>query len=318
MKVLITGSSGLLGNLITKSLIAENIKVVGLDIIKPPEEHTGEYFRFYNCCVTDGEYIKDIFDSESPTHVIHFASTLGKTRNRINEHKVDIVGSENILEISERTKSVKQLIFSSSAAAYGGHKHNPAWLDETCPLNPGKYRYGVNKKIVEQIFTAKRVRSDLNLILMRICNVVGPSFNKPGSVVSLLLKWSWLPEFCRETKTQFLHEDDFVSVLRLILHDNEINGIFNVAPDKYVVVKDLDSGKKYFSIPVSVTRLILSILWDLRLINFQPVGISCAIYPLLLDPSKICRRFGFKFRYTSMEAFETTRHTNKIPAAAIV
>jgi nucleoside-diphosphate-sugar epimerase len=318
MKVLITGSSGLLGNLMTKSLIAENIPVVGLDIVVPLEEYKQEYFRFYNCCVTEKERINAIFASEIPTHVIHFASTLGKIRNRSKEYKIDILGSENILDISDKTNSVKQLIFSSSALAYGGNKHNPDRMDEACLLNPGKYRYGENKKRVEQIFSTKPVRKDLNLILIRICNVVGPSFNKPGSIVSLLLKWSWLPEFCRETRIQFLHEEDFVSVLHLIINDKRINGVFNVAPDKDVTVTDLVPETRYFRIPVALTKLLLSILWGLRLINFQPAGINCAIYPLILDSLKVCRRFSFRFSYTSKEAFDSTRETNKIPSVIII
>lgn len=318
MKVLITGSSGLLGNLMIKSLIAENIKVIGLDIVEPSEEYTREYFRFYKCCVTERERIDTIFASENPTHVIHFASTLGKIRNRSKEYKIDILGSENILDTSDKTNSVEQLVFSSSALAYGGNKHNPERMDETCLLNPGKYRYGENKKRVEKIFTTKPVRKDLNLTLIRICNVVGPSFNKPGSIVSLLLKWSWLPEFCRETRIQFLHEEDFVSVLHLVINDKRINGVFNLAPDKYVTVKDLVPGTRYFRVPVILTKLLLSILWGLRLINFQPAGINCAIYPLILDSSKICRRFSFKFSYTSKEAFESTREINKIPSAIII
>jgi UDP-glucose 4-epimerase len=318
MKILITGSTGLLGNLITKSLLVKRIKVIGLDLKEPMELYPEEIFSFYKCSITDRERIKKIFAEECPTHVIHLASTLGKLRDKKSEYEIDVEGSKNILACSNKTTTVKQLIYTSSALAYGGNKENPPMIDESCELNPGDYTYGKNKKTVEQIFSDTSIRNDLNLNLLRICNVVGPSFNKPGSVVSLLLNWSWLPEFCKETKIQFLHEEDFVSVINLILFDKRINGVFNIAPDKYAVVKDLIPHKKYFRIPVALAKGILTVLWKLKLINFQPAGIYCAIYPILLDPGKVRSTLDFEFKYSTREAFEDTRRTNKIPAGTFI
>ncbi len=154
MKVLITGSSGSLGTMIVSSLVAKRVTVIGLDIKESPDNRPGDYFGFYNCSITDREGLEVIFRKEQPTHVIHLACTFNKVRDRQKEHFIDIGGSTNIIAISDKTLSVKQLIFSSSTAAYGAHKDNPEWLKETNPLRPGKYRYGVNKKLIEEVYTA--------------------------------------------------------------------------------------------------------------------------------------------------------------------
>ncbi len=85
--------------------------------------------------------------------MIHFACTFNKVRNQTREHDIDIGGSRNIIEIADQTPSVKQLIFSSSATAYGGNSDNPLWIKEEHPLNPGAYRYGSNKMLIEGIYT---------------------------------------------------------------------------------------------------------------------------------------------------------------------
>jgi UDP-glucose 4-epimerase len=302
MKVLITGSSGALGTLITKNLIANKVSVAGIDIAEP-EEKLKNRIRFYSCSISDRQMIELVFREENPTNVIHFACTFNRVRDPVAEHEIDIGGSRNILDMCNATHSVRQLIFSSSAAAYGGNRENPEWLSESHPLNPGRYRYGINKKLIEEMFSTT-VRKDLNVNLVRICTVIGPDYVKPASVVSILSNWSWLPEFCRENKLQFLHTRDFVSIMNRIIFDTRIRGTFNIAPDTFSVVKELFPDKKYFKLPVSVIRGFLSVCWHLRLMNLSPAGVNNSIYPILMNPAKIKARYGYKFRYTSSEAFK--------------
>jgi len=303
MKVLITGSSGSFGAVIAKSLIEKKIHVIGLDIRDNVIDDQEKYFTFYKCSITDKDCLRSIFMKEKPDRVIHFACTFNRVRDRQKEYEIDVGGSKNILEISNETPTVKQFIYSSSALAYGGNRDNPDWLDETHPLRPGKLRYGLNKKIIEQIYSETPVREDLNLNIIRVCTVVGPDFAKPASVVYILLKWSWLPEFYKENKVQFLHTEDFISLIDLIIHDDKIKGTYNIATDTFSVVSELFPDKKFFKLPVFIITGILSVLYNLRIMNLQPSGINNSIYPIILDPAKIVKRYNYKFKFSSSEAF---------------
>jgi nucleoside-diphosphate-sugar epimerase len=314
MSILITGSSGYFGRLIANNLIRDGIRVVGIDIVKNPELEEGEHFRFYNCSITDREMLRDIFLREQPTDVMHFACTFNKIRDRKKEYEIDIGGSINVLEITNETSSVRRLIYSSSGAIYGADNREGLWLSETTPVNPGKYRYGLNKKLVEEAFFSAGKRDDLHIISLRICTVVGPLYSKPRSVVSLLIKVPYFPDSFREKRIQFMHEEDFVNIMREIIRDNEIEGIFNVAADSYSVVSEVVPGKKYFNFPVISLKPVLWVLWNLKLLNLQPTSLRYSLYPILIDPSKLVKRYRYKFKYSSSESFVITLKNNRLPA----
>ena len=303
MKVLITGSSGILGGILSNYLIVNKIHVVGIDHRVVSKNIEGPIFKYYNCSITDKKNLESVFRVEQPTHVVHLACTFNKVRDKKREYDIDVGGSKNVLDISNNTPSVKQLIYSSSAAIYGGHSNNPLWLKETYPLKPGRYRYAVNKKLIEQYFSDTRLREDLHLIILRICNVVGPSFNKPRSAVSMLIKLPYLPQFCSENKIQFLHEEDMNVLIKMILQDDQVKGIFNLATDSFSDVKELIPEKKYIGIPVFFIKCVLWFLWNLKMSNLQPASLNISIYPIILDPSKLISRYGYRFKYSSTEAF---------------
>ena len=70
MKVLITGSSGLLARMLIKHLITIDVDIVGIDIKESSEFLNEKGFRFYNCCITDTEKLKSIFSEEQPTNIV--------------------------------------------------------------------------------------------------------------------------------------------------------------------------------------------------------------------------------------------------------
>jgi UDP-glucose 4-epimerase len=311
MRVLITGSSGYLGSLLSNFLISKEIPVTGISFSRHPDIAEGKYFKNYCCDVADRDRLSSIFKEEEPTHVIHLASTFNKVRNREREYSVDIGGSKNILEISDATYSVRQLIYSSSAVAYGGHKTNPEWIPESFPLLPGKYRYGLNKSIVEEMFASIPVRKDLHVLILRICQVTGPSRSSESALLKLLLKSPVLPRVCMNNKMQLLHESDFLSLMTRILHDEEIEGVYNMAPDNYAGIVDLAPNKLYLPLPVSIISAVLWILWHTRLMNLESVSVNNGIFPIIIDPTKLMRRFDYKFRYTTADAFSDTMMNDK-------
>ena len=305
MKVLITGAAGNLGKIITQHLISRNIPVIGIDT-NDQLDYSSDKFKYYKCSITEEHEMNNIFKKEQPSNVIHLACTFNRVRNREIETQIDVGGSENVLKISNKTPSVKQIIYSSSAAAYGGHKDNPQWLTEEHELRPGNYRYGIIKKKVEEIYFEANTRKDLNIVSLRICSVIGPSFNKKRCAVSILINSKYLLEQWKKNKIQFLHENDLNHIISNILIDKEIQGKYNLAPDSFSQVSELLSNKKYVKVPLSMIMVLLFILWYLRVLNLRPASLQQSIYPIVLNPSKLISRYMYKFKYSSEEAFFDT------------
>jgi nucleoside-diphosphate-sugar epimerase len=220
--------------------------------------------------------------------------------------KIDFGGSQNVLQISNNTRSVKQLIYSSSAAAYGGHPDNELWLSESQELRPGKYRYGIIKKLVEESLSKASIREEFKIVCLRICSVIGPSFNKRKSAFSIFANSKIGLKQWEQNKVQFLHEDDMNSLITLILNDNQVNGIFNLAPDSYSNVKELIPNKKYYDIPIPLITAFLWICWNLRIMNLHPACIKHGLYPIILNPAKLISKYNYKFRYSTAAAFNDT------------
>ena len=311
MKVLITGVAGNLGKVITKHLVSQNIPVIGIDTCEHWAEISESQFKFYQCSITEEQKLNRIFKEEKPSNVIHLACTFNRVRNRKNELEIDVGGSENVLKVSNNTPSVKQLIYSSSAAAYGGHKDNVLWLNEKHKLRPGNYRYGIIKKMVEELYFNSKTREDLNLVSLRICSVIGPSFNKKKCAVSILINSRYLLRQWKRNKVQFLHEDDFKNLISKILIDKDIHGIYNLAPDSYSRVNELVPNKKYIKAPLSLILFLLWAFWYLRVMNLRPTSLKQSIYPIVLSPLKLISRYMYTFKYSTKGAFQDTlKHYN--------
>lgn len=317
MSILITGSSGYFGRIVGRDLVSKGYSVIGIDIRENREKEDVCLSRYYKCNITDKKRLKEIFLEEQPDVVLHFACTFNKVRNRKREYETDVGGSVNILELSNETPSVKKLIYSSSAAIYGADDRNCRWLSETTPVNPGKYRYGLNKHLIEQAFFSSVRRADLHIVSLRICTVLGPCYAKPYSVVSLLIRMPFLPDSFRTKKVQFMHEEDFISLIREVIRDEEIEGIYNFASDTCSVVGEVVNGKKYFNLSLGGLKPLLWILWNMRLVNLQPVSLKYCLYPVLVDPARIVERYGYTFKYSSSESFITTAGINCLPAGAL-
>ena len=316
MCVLITGSSGYFGRIVGRDLISKGYRVVGVDMLEDGEQQVGDQFRYYRCSITDKERLGEIFQKERPSVVLHFACSFNKIRDRKKEYLVDVAGSANVFEAANLTDSVRRLVYSSSAAIYGCDKKNGLWLTEMTPVNPGKYRYGKNKSLIEEILFSADRRECMHPVSLRICTVVGPNYSKPKSIVSLLIRLPYLPRSFTGKKIQFIHEEDFLSLINKVIVDEEIEGIFNVATDSFAVLGDILSGKKYFNLSVVSLKPLIWLLWNLKILNLQPAGIKYCIYPVILDPSKLVSRYNYVFKFSSSESFACTVVNNSLPAGA--
>jgi hypothetical protein len=132
----------------------------------------------------------------------------------------------------------------------------------------------------------------------------------------MLLKIGWLPSFTKKNRVQFIHTDDVSELIHHIISDNEIKGIYNMAPDSCSPIDGLVPGKKFIWIPLGLVKIVISILWPLRLLNLEPAGVNASVYPIVIDPKKIMSRYNYTFRYSSSEAFEDVKKRNMIPADA--
>jgi len=146
--ILITGSSGHLGEAICRTLKKNEINFLGIDIKQ------GEYTSRIGS-ITDREFVKSVV--ENCDFILHTAS-LHKphvvTHSKQDFIDVNIGGTLNLLEEAKR-QSIKGFIYTSTTSTFGDmltpKTNEPAiWIDEKVVPKP-KNIYGVTKTAAEDM-----------------------------------------------------------------------------------------------------------------------------------------------------------------------
>lgn len=182
MKILVTGGAGYIGSHTCVELLENNYEVCIVDnlmnssrtVIGRIEELTGKKPAFYEVDLLDKEKLNEVFDTEKPDAVIHFAGlkAVGESVSKpIEYYHNNLTGTLHLVDCM-RNHGVKNIIFSSSATVYGEPAFIP--ITEECPKGTPTNPYGWTKWMLEQILTDLHTAdSEWNVILLRYFNPIG-------------------------------------------------------------------------------------------------------------------------------------------------
>ncbi len=136
--ILITGAAGFIGFHLSRRLLEEGHRVVGLDNLNPYYDpklkkdrlailKKFDDFLFYKADLKDREAVNEIFSKNRPEVVVNLAAQAGVRYSLKNPGAyidANIVGFLNVLE-GCRNFMVKHLVFASSSSVYGANKKMP-------------------------------------------------------------------------------------------------------------------------------------------------------------------------------------------------
>jgi UDP-glucose 4-epimerase len=181
MKILVTGGTGYIGSHTVVSLIEGGYEVVIIDnlsnskesVVGKIEEISGVRPTFYEADLLDAAAVSDIFKSEKPDGVIHFAGLKAVGESvavPLKYYKNNVSGTVSLLEVMAEN-SVKNLVFSSSATVYGKPESVP--IREDFPLSAAN-PYGATKLMIEGILRdVYKADPSMNIAVLRYFNPVG-------------------------------------------------------------------------------------------------------------------------------------------------
>lgn len=172
-KVLVTGGAGYIGSHVVKLLGKNDFDVLSYDNLSSGNEWAVLSGDLVVGDLEDAQTLCRTIASFKPDAVIHFAASIvvpESTRDPIKYYKNNVSNAVNLLE-AMRENSIKNFIFSSTAAVYGTPQEVPIYENSpTLPINP----YGQTKLIVEKILN-NLASADLDFkhISLRYFNVAG-------------------------------------------------------------------------------------------------------------------------------------------------
>lgn len=305
MNILITGTSGYVGDQLAQRLIKQdNINdVVGIDIVKP--KLITEGIIYYDMDIRDKK-LSDIMQKHKIDVVLHLAGILNPSP-RIDKkqmYSINVDGTRNIIAAAVKNK-VKRISFASSGAAYGYHPESVNWLTEDKPLRGNEeFPYSLHKRINEEDFRElKKTNPEIDQFIFRIGTVLGEHVNNP--ITDFFNKKAIIGIKGHETPFVLIWDEDLVEVFVKSI-DSDKPGEYNVAGDGAITTRQIAKylDKKFISLPGSILSGALTLLNKLKLSQYGPEQIKFIKYRPVLKNDKLKSEFGFIPRKSSKEVFE--------------
>ena len=180
-----TGAAGFIGFHISKRLLDEGWRVVGLDCMSDYYDVTlkerresmllqSAYYRSVHEKVETPNVLMDLFEEERPDVVIHLAAQAGVRYSIENPRaylESNINGTFELLE-SARAFPPKHMLLASTSSAYGANEEMP--YKETTKADHQMSFYAASKKSTENMAHSYAHLFNLPITMFRFFTVYGP------------------------------------------------------------------------------------------------------------------------------------------------
>jgi UDP-glucose 4-epimerase len=179
MKILVTGGAGYIGSHVIRQLIAAGHEPVALDDLSSGiEERLGQtpLIQLDLASPEAEAVLVDAFKTHAISGVIHLAAkkAVGESVERPEYYYQQNINSVTNLLSAMREAKVMNMVFSSSAAAYGSPDLDQVNEDYLArPINP----YGETKLIGEWMMANAAKAWGLKVVSLRYFNVAGAGFD---------------------------------------------------------------------------------------------------------------------------------------------
>jgi UDP-glucose 4-epimerase len=241
--------------------------------------------------------------------VVHLAAvvTPGKDSSRELEYAIDVLGTRNVLDACLEA-GVRQLVYTSSGAAYGYHPDNPVPLRESDPLRGNEeFAYSDHKRLVEEMLArAREEHPELAQLVLRPGAILGERVRNP--ITDLFERSVVIGVRGSDAPFVLIWDED---VARCIVQGivERRTGTYNLCGDGSLSLEEIARrlGKPYVALPAPVLEGALRVLRALGLTRLGPEQVRFLRYRPVLSNERLRSELGFAPAFTSEECFEHYR-----------
>lgn len=222
MKILVTGSAGFLGSIITQHALSLGHQVEGLN------RSVGEYR------IDLSKAIPNVKQADIIVHCAGKAHSVPKTPSQEQEfYGVNVQGTKNLLD--GLVNPPKALVFISTIAVYGCEMGtNISENQELCGSTP----YAKSKIQAEQIVLDWGLKKSIPILILRLPLIVGP--NPPGNLSKMIdgiSKGRYLSINRGKAKKSMVMAED---VAAFICGNFEKSGIYNLTDGHHPSFREIE------------------------------------------------------------------------------
>jgi len=246
-RILITGIDGFFGRNLVKRWMNKH-ELIGIDL--PPDlfNQTSDLVKWHHSINhidlrDDSSYYKFLLADVDV--VIHCAA---KTRidpswaEYPDYYNTNITASQSLFKACQEA-GVKKFVYFSSSSVYGNSdKETQSETDPVRPTSP----YAVSKAAAEMALLAQALKGKTELIIVRPFTMYGEymNFSTYSLVIAKFLKAlsndePLMLEGNGSQRRDFIHADDAIDALDLIVEHGHHGDVFNIGTGRTVTIKEL-------------------------------------------------------------------------------
>lgn len=308
-RVLITGVSRFLGLRLAKRLEEDDDVelVVGVDLDEPPIPV--KKLDFVRVDIRN-PLIARVLESTKVDTLIHtnIASTPGRLGGRSQMKENNVIGTMQLLAAAQRAERIERVVVKSSCAVYGSHPGEPSLLPEDhAQRQVDLSGYGKDCAEAEQYARDYgRRRPDVDLVILRTQNVVGPTVNT--NMTGYLSLPAMPTALGFDPRLQLLHEQDAVEAFYTAMN-SDATGIYNIAADGVVFLSQAIRMLAHAQMPIfaPAAQTAANLLRRFGVVDFPTDQLKLMLFGRVVDTRRARELLGFVPRFTTRETLEDFR-----------
>ncbi|HWJ04321.1 MAG TPA: NAD-dependent epimerase/dehydratase family protein [Steroidobacteraceae bacterium] len=321
-RILVTGAAGYLGSTLVAALAprlaaGELDRVVASDVRDVPQAQRLPGVAYVAHDVREPG-LAAALEAHAIDTVVHLAAivTPGARSNRELEYAVDVLGTRNVLDACVAS-GVRQLVVTSSGAAYGYHADNPACLTEDDPIRGNDaFAYSHHKRLVEEMLAGYReAHPRLRQVVLRVGTILGETTR--NQITALFDRPRLIAIRGARSPFVFVWDRDVVGAIEHAIR-TDASGIYNVAGDGALEIEQIAArlGKRCLYLPAGLLRAALALLRPLGLSRYGPEQVDFLRYRPVLSNERLKTGLGYVPQMTSAQVFEFYCRTHGFGPAA--